>query len=126
MDDFAAPSQRRSGDGADAADRHAPRHDAGAGAGADEPRATRHEALGDHLVWHQELICPGEQCRGRIRRFPPGVLIDDGRRERRPCPVCGTSVVAPAFYLDPSARRPRPRLPTDTGQDHPPPRKTDD
>ena len=56
-------------------------------------------AVGTHLVWHQELICPGERCRGRVRRFPPGELIDDGRRERRRCPVCGTSTTAPAFYL---------------------------
>ncbi len=56
-------------------------------------------SVGEHLVWHQELICPGELCRGRVRRFPPGELIDGGRAERRRCPVCGTSTTAPAFYL---------------------------
>ncbi|MDD7926810.1 hypothetical protein [Actinomycetospora chibensis] len=61
-------------------------------------------ADGEHLVWHQDLICPGEWCRGRIRRFPPGFLVDDGRRERRRCPSCGTSVTAPAFYVSGSVR----------------------
>ena len=61
-------------------------------------------AAREHLVWHQELICPGEICRGRVRRFPPGELIDDGRRERRRCPVCGTSTTAPAFYVVRGAR----------------------
>jgi hypothetical protein len=66
---------------------------------------------GEPLVWHQELICPGEPCRGRVRRFPPGELVDGGRRERRRCPVCGTSTTAPAFYLlrgDRGARGDRP------------------
>jgi hypothetical protein len=54
---------------------------------------------GENLVWHQELICPGTPCRGRVRRFPPGELIDGGRRERRRCPVCGTSTTVSAFYL---------------------------
>ena len=57
-----------------------------------------------HLVWHQELICPGEPCCGRVQTFPPGVLVDDGRRERRWCPVCGASVTVPAFYLGGSLR----------------------
>ena len=55
---------------------------------------------GEHLVWHQELVCPGEMCRGRVRWFPPGVLSHDGREERRHCPQCGTAVTTPAFYLD--------------------------
>ncbi|PVZ06983.1 hypothetical protein [Actinomycetospora cinnamomea] len=60
--------------------------------------------VGEHLVWHQELICPGTPCRGRVRRFPPGELVDGGRRERRRCPACGASTTAPAFYRCGSAR----------------------
>jgi hypothetical protein len=60
-------------------------------------------------VWHQELICPGAPCRGRLRAFPPGVLVDDGRGELRSCPACGAAVTAPAFYLAGSARVPRAR-----------------
>ena len=60
-----------------------------------------------HLVWHQDLICPGGPCRGRVQTFPPGVLVDDGRRERRRCPVCGASVTVPAFYLGGSVRNAR-------------------
>lgn len=63
--------------------------------------------IGEHLVWHQDLICPGRPCRGRVRRFPPGELIDRGRRERRRCPVCGASTTVPAFYRCGSARDPR-------------------
>ncbi|MEJ2890648.1 hypothetical protein [Actinomycetospora aeridis] len=59
----------------------------------------------EHLVWHQDLICPGERCRGRLRRFPPGELTDGGRYEQRSCPECGTTTTAPAFYV---ARRARP------------------
>ncbi|WP_433781371.1 hypothetical protein ACQPX6_16680 [Actinomycetospora sp. CA-101289] len=57
----------------------------------------------EHLVWHQDLICPEPRCRGRVRRFPPGELVDGGRRERRRCPECGTSITVPAFYLVPWA-----------------------
>jgi hypothetical protein len=71
--------------------------------GDDEVRPGR-PGGGEHLVWHQDLICPGERCRGRVRRFPPGELVDGGRRERRRCPVCGTSTAVPAFYLSGSAR----------------------
>lgn len=56
---------------------------------------------GEHLVWHQDLICPGAACRGRVRRFPPGELVDGGRRERRRCPACGAVTTAPAFYRVP-------------------------
>lgn len=55
--------------------------------------------MGEHLVWHQELICLGASCWGRVRRFPPGVLVEGGRRERRTCPACGVIALVPAFYL---------------------------
>ncbi|MDD7933262.1 hypothetical protein [Actinomycetospora straminea] len=61
----------------------------------------------EHLVWHQDLICPGEPCRGRVRSFPPGELVDDGHHEQRRCPQCGTTTTAPAFYIARRAGRPR-------------------
>ncbi|NMO88548.1 hypothetical protein [Actinomycetospora sp. TBRC 11914] len=63
-----------------------------------DPDEHGHEPASGHVVWHQELICPSPRCRGRRRTFPPGVLIEDGDRERRTCPVCGTDVKVPAFY----------------------------
>lgn len=75
----------------------------GANDGADDAARAGHE----RLLWHQELVCPGPTCRGRRRVFPPGRLIENGRRERRCCPVCRTAVQVPAFY--------RPTAP-----DHPP------
>lgn len=62
-----------------------------------------------HLIWHQDLICRGERCHGRVRRFPPGELVDGGAHERRRCPACGTWHIVPAFYLVPGTGRARPQ-----------------
>lgn len=83
-------------------------HGIGLNAENDAPRERGSRVRGEHVVWHQDLVCPGDPCQGRVRRFPSGVLIDEGRRERRRCPVCRAEVAAPAFYLADSVRGSRP------------------
>ena len=42
-------------------------------------------ADGEHLVWHQDLICPGEWCRGRNPSLPTG--LPGRRRTPRATPL---------------------------------------